>query len=154
MAQIETQVFSSFRILSESFPYPFRILSFLMAGNATIATLQRQIQNERRRTGFAWAKYYSSLNEEHTEAISQHRRLVETITEEAVPTHIKTILTEMSDELKRKWSCPICLDFIPEGGLEITSCGHFYCRPCVTALKDNAHAGADVQCAVCRRKIK
>jgi hypothetical protein len=62
----------------------------------------------------------------------------------------------MADALKKEWDCPICLAMIPLDTLEITNCGHYYCKPCLDALK--AHAIAEekpkYECAVCKRKFK
>jgi hypothetical protein len=50
------------------------------------------------------------------------------------PTHVKKEFLEMAQALKKTRECPICLDFIPQDALEITPCGHFYCRK--AALRD------------------
>ena len=55
-----------------------------------------------------------------------------------------------------KWECPVCLDMIKDGELEISNCGHFYCKPCLDTIKDKAQTEhlEKWECAVCRRKHK
>jgi hypothetical protein len=59
----------------------------------------------------------------------------------------------MAKEVRKTWDCPICLEMIsPEEtgdkSLEITNCGHYYCKQCLTSLK----AQPQPKCAVCRRE--
>jgi hypothetical protein len=128
----------------------------------TIPSLQAQLAATRKRVSFAWAKYYEATNADHHGAIAQYNIINTTLSDDAVslPTHIKEAFKEMSDTLKKKWDCPICADMIPEGQLDITNCGHFYCKPCLVQVK--AHWAAKPEweshgkweCGVCRRKHK
>ena len=52
-----------------------------------------------------------------------------------MPEHIKEELKNMAKELKKKWECPICYDFIADEQLLITNCGHYYCVPCLESWK-------------------
>jgi late competence protein required for DNA uptake (superfamily II DNA/RNA helicase) len=118
---------------------------------SNITELQRQLNYETRRCKYAWAKYYEAI---HTHLVADHTQyeyITRIETEETIPTHIKTQLKEMSKELKKKWECPICLDFIKEDELDITSCGHYYCKECLQGLK-NATREPKWTCAVCRKK--
>jgi hypothetical protein len=58
----------------------------------------------------------------------------------------------MAKELRKTWESPICLEFIQPDTLEITSCGHFYCRVCLERLKA-VPQGEVARCPVCRRKL-
>jgi rubrerythrin len=121
----------------------------------TLAQATQKLDWANKRCKYAWAKYYSSQAEAHDQDHA-HYEIITTrvVAEDAVPRHIKDMLTTMADELKKKWECPICLDFIPDGSLEITNCGHFYCKPCLAGVKKMAtDAHKDKwECAVCRKK--
>lgn len=65
--------------------------------------------------------------------------------------YVKNQLIEMSAELKKVWECPICLEFIPKDNLDITPCGHYYCKGCLDLLKKRVNPdGEPNRCAVCR----
>lgn len=120
----------------------------------TVEQLTASLTYARRQRGFAWAKYYEQVNES---LAGDHRHLVvyeRAATEEAIPEHVKTAFKEMSAALKKKWECPVCLDTIEAGDLDITNCGHYYCKPCLARLKQTQKdAGKPKwECAVCRRK--
>jgi hypothetical protein len=120
----------------------------------TIDTLTRSLQFARRQKAFAWAKYYeevrTSLRADHRHLMSYSR----VVTDDAIPEHIKADLKEMATALKKKWECPICLGMIDDGELDITNCGHYYCKPCLAQLKQTQKSAGKPkwECAVCRRK--
>lgn len=107
-----------------------------------------------KRCKFAWAKFYSTQDEARQDALAQHTALTRVVSEDAIPTHIKKELKQMAKTLKKKWECPICMEFIQDGALKITNCGHFYCAPCLKRLQDTAQEAdqAKWSCAVCRRR--
>ena len=111
----------------------------------------------RRQKAFAWAKYYESLR---NRLVADHRhvtRVQELLKEQSstIPQHILDSFIEMAAELKKTWECPICITMIGSQDLEVTSCGHFYCKGCLVALKVHAKAAnmTHAPCPVCRRKI-
>jgi len=130
------------------------------AAAPTIPSLQAQLAATRKRVAFAWAKYYEATNADHHGAVVQYAIINTTLSDTAVPEHIKATFKEMSDALKKKWDCPICADMIPDGELDITNCGHFYCKPCLAqvkahwAAKDVSESHGKWECSVCRRKHK
>lgn len=109
---------------------------------------QRLYESAEKQRRFAWAKYYERVNND----LHGDRTIYQTITRtsEDMPTHIKNEFIEMATALKKKWECPICLDFIPNDALEITPCGHFYCKGCLAQVK----AQGDPKCSICRRKLR
>lgn len=121
---------------------------------ANIAQAVRQLEYERKRTRFAWAKYYEVLN---TELTTEHRAY-ETYNriagDEGIPEHIKAELKEMGELLHKKWECPVCLDMIEPGQLEITNCGHYYCRECLRRWSGIFYQRREPKwdCCVCKRK--
>ena len=112
--------------------------------------LNRRLTSMTKQRAFAWAKYYeacnSRLNADHT----NYTRIVRHTTDDAIPTHIKNEFLAMATELKKTWECPICLEFIQPDNLDITPCGHYYCKGCLHTLK----AQPEPKCGICRRKLK
>jgi hypothetical protein len=106
----------------------------------TLAQALQKLDWSKKRCKFAWAKYYETLNQAHDTDHAQHRAITRVVSEDAIPAHIKAELKEMALTLKKKWDCPICLEFIPDGTLEITNCGHYYCKPCLTQLQASEKA--------------
>ena len=110
-----------------------------------------------KRVAFAWAKYYENVRGSPTIEFRYINRLTEMTTqaEEGFPTHIKNELLEMAKELKKQWECPICIETITPDNLEITNCGHYFCKPCLTGLKERnrVSTGSNGCCPVCRRKF-
>lgn len=119
-----------------------------------MSNLATQLASARRQRAFAWAKYYEQVNGSLTDAHVHHATYTAAAAEDAIPSHIKLQLKEMATALKKKWECPICLDMIDDGDLDITNCGHYYCKPCLAQLKTSQKAQAKPkwECAVCRRK--
>ena len=107
----------------------------------------------RRQKAFAWAKYYEQVNTAHTNDRAAFRRITTVSAEPSIPAHIKTEFLEMAAALQKRWECPVCLGMIDDGGLEITNCGHYYCKGCLTALQTAARTAHKPKwdCAVCRR---
>lgn len=56
----------------------------------------------------------------------------------SIPEHIKAELRDL--DVKRE--CPICLEIIPKGHVEITDCGHYFCTACLSASSNT--------CPTCR----
>ena len=108
---------------------------------------------------YAWAKYYESINARLTDDHRNYTRtqLIQETTD--IPTHIKNEFLAMGAELKKTWECPVCMEMIQPDNLDITNCGHYFCKPCLVSYKANAlaltvSAGTGVcKCPICRRKI-
>jgi hypothetical protein len=123
---------------------------------ATVEQLTNKLQWARKQKAYAWAKYYEQVNGAlHGDHVNRvvYERIVE---DGGIPVHIKEEMKAMAVALKKKWECPVCLDMIEDGNLEITNCGHYYCKGCLTALQrqyKQQHPQEDKwKCAVCRRK--
>ena len=121
---------------------------------ATNEQLTQRLAWARKQKSYAWAKFYEAENL-RLEADWGVVRVVERTSEE-MPSHIKAEFKTMAETLKKKWECPVCLDMIDHGDLEITNCGHFYCKPCLASWKKaEKDAGkAKWECGMCRRKHK
>lgn len=111
--------------------------------------LSRALEQQKKRTSYAWAKYYASENERLADDTQQYTIIQRVVNDcENMPTHIIQELEQQAIALKKKIECPICLDVIEPGTLDITRCGHKYCKTCLDKLKETTK-----KCAVCRRKI-
>lgn len=55
----------------------------------------------------------------------------------------------MGLNLKRDFSCPVCLDIPDRGDFVITKCGHSYCKNFLDVIKNKP----DAKCALCRSKL-
>jgi hypothetical protein len=118
--------------------------------------LQQKLNYSNRRVKFAWAKFYEQKNAE-LHADRQHReRYIKVSVEPCIPEHIKDEMKAMAVALKKKWECPVCMDMIDDDTLEITNCGHCYCKPCLEQWKETCKKqGHDKwSCGLCNRKYK
>lgn len=123
--------------------------------NLTLPQALGRLNQANNRCKFAWAQYYRAQNDAHNRDHAHYQVITHrVVSEDAIPGHIKTVFAEMAKDLKKKWECPICLDFIPDGNLEITNCGHFYCKGCLTQLKTKAQTDRKDkwECGICRKK--
>jgi hypothetical protein len=109
-----------------------------------------------KRRAFAWAKYFELANRQHEQAYDHYttiREVITNITNHDLTDFVKKQLIDMGAELKKTWECPICLDFIAKENLDITPCGHYYCKGCLEQLKKRPDEDGQVKCGVCRHKL-
>jgi rubrerythrin len=99
---------------------------------------------------FAWAKFYEQVNSDHNVVYQQVETFKTIVIDPLIPTHLKNQITDMMKELQKKYECPVCMDMIEPNDLDITSCGHFYCKGCLKTVLE----GTDPKCPTCRRKLK
>jgi rubrerythrin len=120
--------------------------------------LQQKLNATNKKVKYAWAKYYSEIRthliEDRTQYITITKIQTQLIDNQSIPTHIKSELKEMAQILKKKWECPICMDFIEVDNLDITNCGHYYCKGCLEQWKTTEkNKGNDKwTCAICKKK--
>lgn len=110
------------------------------------------VQNLKKQKAYAWAKYYEQVNNAHHNDGAMYQTIIRTSDE--MPTHIKEEFKQMAAALKKKWECPVCYDFIPDETLEITNCGHFYCKDCLNGWKQTQKQQGKEKwsCCVCVRE--
>ena len=107
--------------------------------------LQRQLTYSRKKTAFAWAKYYEELSSHHEQNTSHYQTNTAILNGvDEMPSHIVAEIEKMTAELKKQIECPICFDVIETGSLKISGCGHKYCETCFKQID---------KCSICRRKI-
>lgn len=117
------------------------------------AQLQTRLDYANKRVKFAWAKYYEQVNHALHDAHDNYNTFNRVADDMAIPEHIKAEMKEMAIALKKKWECPVCVDMIADDNLEITNCGHYYCKPCLTAWKKACKDRGDPKwkCGMCNR---
>lgn len=108
----------------------------------------------KKQKSFAWAKYYSAQSSRLAADYSNYR-LLQLIKEDSeaksIPEHIVKSIADMGAALKKTWDCSICMEIIKPDQLEITNCGHFFCKECIKEHKKRS--GLDCKCPNCRRKL-
>ena len=118
--------------------------------------LQNKLDWANKRVRFAWAKYYEQVNLELHNDHQNYDTFNRVADDKSIPEHIKTELKDMAIALKKKWECPVCMDMIDDAQLEITNCGHYYCKECLNAWKETCkNQGSDKwKCGMCNRQHK
>jgi len=121
-----------------------------------MANLQQKLDWANKRCKFAWAKFYETIHDRLHDDYQQYNTINRVADDRSIPEHIKGEMKEMAKALKKKWECPCCMDFIAEDELEITNCGHFYCRGCLTDWKTASKNRGDAKwkCCMCNRQHK
>ena len=105
-----------------------------MPNTISMTQHQRLIANMDNRRKMGWAKYYESVNENHTRQVENYGEQMEVFSQieviESVPQFIKDEMEQMIVRLRLEIECPVCMEIIDaEGGqLEITKCGHKFCK--------------------------
>jgi hypothetical protein len=117
-----------------------------MPPRSTLSPLEKMT----RKFKWAFAQYMEVEREWNRSAYTQYQTIRRSADDKTIPQHIKDEFVEMAASLKKQWECPICLEFIQPDTLEITPCGHKYCKGCLTQLK----AQPEPKCAVCRRELR
>ncbi len=99
---------------------------------------------------YAWAKYYELAGTAHQRDYTRWETITHMTVSEELSPFVKQQLIEMGAELKKVWECPICIEMIQPEQLDITPCGHYYCKKCLETLKQQTN----VVCPVCRHRLK
>lgn len=103
------------------------------------------LEEEKRRTKYAWAQYFKILRNHHNDTTIIKQKVDNIISKYEIPEHIITELKSLLSECKKLTDCPICLNEIPSEHISISiSCGHKYCNDCFSKI---------TQCALCRTQI-
>jgi hypothetical protein len=117
----------------------------------TISDAEYRALVQKSKTG--WARYYERLQEEQAHAIHMRaalhafRQKVEQ-PESTVPKHLRDEFIEMATALGRTFECCICMTTPTGADVEITRCGHRFCKTCFNKLKETTK-----ECALCRKKL-
>jgi len=115
----------------------------------SIGQLIKENESLARARRYAWAKYYSEIEQQLEGNIEQYN-IVSKIDIDDIPLHIKNEYVAMVKELNKKISCPLCLEIIDPANLKLTNCGHKYCNDCFKKLEESGYN----ECSVCKKKLK
>jgi hypothetical protein len=116
--------------------------------------LQNQLNYEKKKAKRGWAAFFRAqweLTQQQQTTYIYIRECVDTTPSE----HLKVGFLKMAEELKKKFTCCICMDDIPvmtdenTKDITITKCGHIYHTGCVNKWLENKDT-----CPTCRTKIK
>lgn len=116
---------------------------------------RQSVERVNKQRAFAWAKYYEQISGEAGRAlvIVNYANVAQGnqagVRPENIPTHITNELYDMACELRKKFECPVCLEQVNKETIQITFCGHIYCKGCLTEVK----ALEDPKCSICRKKL-
>ena len=118
--------------------------------------LQQQVITEKKKTKYAWAKYYTEVNEQLHADHGNYDTFNRVADDKDIPEHIKQELKTMAIALKKKWECPVCTDMIEDNALVITNCGHYYCKACLDQWKQTCRNNGETKwsCGMCNRKFR
>lgn len=112
---------------------------------------ERQYKNLITKSKQGWAAFYKTQTECHDTISKQMyllRKLEEEMkakeSEEHIPEFVLNEMTEMIRELKKEIECPICYVELKSDEIKFSSCGHKYCKDCLSKINE---------CAICRKKI-
>ncbi len=109
--------------------------------------LQSKITSLQKGKKYAWGKYYGEVNNQLSQNTTQYNRMKEFV--ETIPTHIKEEYIKMLEELKKTIEYPICMNIIENNDLQLSNCGHKYCKTCYDRILTDSN-----KCAICKKKLK
>jgi len=121
--------------------------------NLTLPQALNKLVYAKKQKAYAWAKYYETVNERLHDDHQNYDTFNRVADDKSIPEHIKTEMREMATALKKKWECPCCMEMIADDALEITNCGHYYCKPCLEGWKKASKDRGDAKwkCGMCNR---
>lgn len=96
-----------------------------------------------------WACFYKAetlnhkLQEENYHMWNELKQKTEE-NKDIIPSFVLEEMTEMISQLKKSIECPICFTELKSTDIKFSSCGHKFCKDCLSKI-DN--------CAICRKKI-
>ena len=114
----------------------------------SITMSQRQYDSLIRKSKVGWAMFYASETLNHGLHIGYMKTINDMIENESVkevlPDFVETEIKELYSQLKKTVECPICFEELDKDNMQFSSCGHKYCKTCLSKIKE---------CAVCRKTI-
>lgn len=114
-----------------------------------ITMTKNQYESFIRKTKVGWAMFYASETLNHGLHIGYMKTINDMIenekkTEEILPEFVEAEMKELYSQLKKTVECPICLQDINKDTMKFSSCGHKYCKTCLSKINE---------CAICRKQI-
>ena len=133
-------------VLETDYIYPAHIKQKMPRTTIKMTARELKLDNSRR---IAWRKYFKGRHENFQQQVEFYDRLeglrdalANAQEQYNIPPHFQNKFKELLEQAKSSIACPVCLDVIDPEQLDITNCGHCYCKPCKARLD---------KCAICRR---
>ena len=104
---------------------------------------ERQYNAQVRKAKAGWAKYFAELESNQERDIIYYEQV------KYLPVEGMTDFAQLLIKLKASIDCPVCLETIAPDQIEMTACGHKFCKSCLSAIKERP----EPKCAICRGKI-
>ena len=109
---------------------------------------ERQYNAQVRKAKAGWAKYFAELESNQERDIIYYEQ-VKYLPVEGMTDFAQQQIGELLIKLKASIDCPVCLETIAPDQIEMTACGHKFCKSCLSAIKERP----EPKCAICRGKI-
>ena len=109
---------------------------------------ERQWNNQVRKAKQGWACYFKAIEQGQLCDIIYYEKVKELPVND-MSDYAKKQIEELLIQLKKQIECPICLETIDPKNIEMTACGHKYCKQCINTLKQTINP----KCSICRTKI-
>jgi len=109
---------------------------------------EKQYMAQVRKAKAGWAKYFAELENNQGYNIMYYEKVKEMPVND-MSEYAQQEIRNLLIELKKNIECPICMENIAPDQVEMTACGHKYCKQCINTIK----AGANPECAICRNKL-
>jgi len=109
---------------------------------------EKQYQAQVKKAKAGWGKYFGELEREQERDIIYYEQVKELPVADMTD-YAQQQIQELLIKLKEAIDCPVCLETIAPGNIEMTACGHKFCKQCLNTIKTTP----EPKCAVCRGKI-
>jgi hypothetical protein len=127
----------------------YNIYNIMSNKDKQLKKIKNQLNYERKKTAFAWGQYYGELEDRQVITIIRYEKLQEINANAETPQFIIDEMKDMIEKLKLELECPICFDIIDPKQIEITRCGHKYCKKCADTIRKTTQ-----KCALCKKTMK
>ena len=110
----------------------------------------RRLLWERKKTKYAWAKYYQACESQLEQALEFVRPIRRQLdNDEDLPIYLVSEFKNLIEKYKHKYECNICLEDMSKETLQVVKCGHFFHKECIDTWLNNHD-----NCPLCRKKLK
>mgnify|MGYP003639296724 FL=1 len=109
---------------------------------------EKQYQSQVRKAKAGWGRYFAELENNQERDIHYYEQ-VEQLPVNDMTEYAQEQIRELLIKLKTTIDCPVCLETIAPDQIEMTACGHKFCKQCIKAIK----SAPEPKCAICRGKI-
>lgn len=109
---------------------------------------KKQYDAQVRKAKAGWAKYYAELEQNQGYSIMYYEQVKEMPVND-MNEYAQEQIRNLLIELKKSIDCPICMETIDPKNIEMTACGHKYCKQCINTIKQSNNP----ECAICRNRL-